>query len=112
MKSISKFDFMEFYGGYDQFAVSMQRYTKDEAIAIAEREMLPHDWGQDGPLMIGEAWVTHRAGLSEDNEPCVGWWLDYQPYKRSCPAWVFHRGERSRDYKGGYVEAKYERQSS
>jgi len=109
MKSISKFDFMEFNGGYDQFAVSMQRYTKEEAIAIAEREMLPHDWWQDGPLMVGEAWVTHRAGLNDDNEPCVGWWLDYQPYKRSCPAWVFHRGEMRRDYKGGYVEAKYER---
>ena len=97
MKKISKFDFMKFNGGYDEFAVSKQRYSRDEAIAVAKREM------DIEPLVIGEAYVTHRAGMNEDDEPCVGWWIDYEPYKRSTPAWVFHGGTRRLDDRRGYV---------
>jgi len=31
-----------------------------------------------------------RAGINEDGEPCVGWWLEYKEHKRSCPVWAFH----------------------
>lgn len=35
---MSKFDYMRFNGGYDDLAVSKQRYRKDEAIQIANME--------------------------------------------------------------------------
>lgn len=89
---MSKFDYEVFYGGYDNLAVSKERYTKDEAIEIAKRELL--DTNRDSLkkvfLAIGNAYVRHRAGINEDYEPCVGWWLEYSERKRSCPCWAFH----------------------
>lgn len=35
MNRLSKFDYEIFYGGYDDLAVSKQRYTKEKAIEIA-----------------------------------------------------------------------------
>ncbi|MDD6069968.1 MAG: hypothetical protein PUC12_04035, partial [Clostridiales bacterium] len=34
--------------------------------------------------------VRHRAGVNDDNEPCVGWWLEWNEHKRSCPVYSFH----------------------
>lgn len=87
----SKFDYDCFRGdGIDNFAVSKQRYTKEEAIEIAKREIT---WWDPKFLAIGDGYVIHRAGITDDGECCVGWWLEYEPRKRSCPAWVFHAVE-------------------
>lgn len=88
MKSISKFKWDHFYGTMiGEFAVSRQRYTKEEALIIAKREM---DWLPYKFLAIGDAYVVHRAGITEDNECYVGWWLEEKERKRSCPVWAFH----------------------
>ena len=85
---MSKFEINRFIGGYDAIAVSKEKFTKDEAIKIAMRETE----GVKKPyyLAIGDCFVRHRAGMNEDNEPCVGWWLEYVEHKRSCPCWGFH----------------------
>ena len=85
---MSKFEINRFIGGYDDIAVSKEKFTKDEAIKIA---MLETE-GVKKPyyLAIGDCFVRHRAGMNEDNEPCVGWWIEYVEHKRSCPCWGFH----------------------
>jgi hypothetical protein len=84
---MSKFNYMNFVGGYDSFAVSKEKYTKEEAIDIAKKEMY---LGNPCYLAVGEGFVRHRAGIDEDNKPRVCWWLEYREHKRSCPCWVFH----------------------
>ena len=86
---MSKFDYDSFIGGYDIFAVSKEKYTKEQAIEIAKVE-LEYELKKNPYLWIGDGYVRHRAGVNEDHEPCVGWWLEYTKYKRSCPCWVFH----------------------
>ena len=86
---MSKFDYSSFYGGYDAVAVSKEKYTREQAIEIAKQE-LQHLLKKYPYLCIGDGFVRHRAGVNEDYEPCVGWWLEYTEHKRSCPCWVFH----------------------
>mgnify|MGYP000846022721 CR=1 FL=1 len=85
---MSKFTFEVFCGGYDSLAVSKERYTREQAIEIAKDEI--GYAGRDYALAIGDCFVVHRAGINEDGEPCVGWWLEYSQRNRSCPAWAFH----------------------
>lgn len=95
---MSKFDYGIFSGGYDDFAVNAEKYTIDEAIKLYAEELcgvsfIMRDTIKNGdPILIAveKAFVRHRAGVNEDNEPCVGWWIEYNQQKRSCPAWVFH----------------------
>lgn len=87
---MSKFDYNHFYGGYDSFAVSKEKFTKEEAIEIAKVEMETVYLKKPYYLCISDGFVRHRAGINEDNEPCVGWWIEYKEHKRSCPCWVFH----------------------
>lgn len=91
---MSKFDYANFTDGYDELAVSKEKYTKEEAIEIAKAE-LKYVLKKRPYLKIGDGYVRHRAGRSEDNEPCVCWWLEYEEYKRSCPCWVFHASENN-----------------
>lgn len=84
---MSKFDYASFYGGYDTFAVSKEKYKREQAIEIAKTELY---MGNTCFLAIGDGFARHRAGINEDGEPCVGWWLEYSEHKRSCPCWVFH----------------------
>ena len=83
---MSKFDYEKFYGYEDILAISKEKYTKEEAIKIARAEF-EHSRKY---LAIGNGFVRHRAGVNEDGEPCVGWWLEYTEHKRSCPCWIFH----------------------
>lgn len=87
---MSKFDYARFYGSYDELAVNKEKYTKEQAIEIAkvelERNKKPYY------IAVGDGYVRHRAGVNEDCEPCVGWWLEYSEHKRSCPCWVCHVG--------------------
>ena len=84
---MSKFDWGAFSGGFDHFAVSKEKYTKEEAVEIYKREM---DIPSGETISVGESYVRHRAGVNEDNEPCVGWWIEYAHHGRDCPAFVFH----------------------
>lgn len=84
---MSKFDYGRFYGGYDDIAVSKEKYNKEEAIEIAKEEF---SFRNHKYIYVGNGFVRHRAGVNEDKEPCVGWWLEYSEHKRSCPCWVFH----------------------
>ena len=68
------------------FAVNSQVYTKEEAIAIFVEETEPDP---SAMFYVGTAFVTWRAGVNEDYEPLVAWWIDKTPYKRSCPVWIF-----------------------
>jgi hypothetical protein len=89
---MSKFDFDYFVGGgYDCFAVSKEKYTKEQALEIV-KEQLEDEWKGYKYLFIRDAYVRHRAGISEDNEPVVGWWLEYKEHKRSCHVYAFHFG--------------------
>lgn len=85
---MSKFDYNTFYGGYDSLAVSKQKYTKKQAIEIAKIELERVE--KPYYIAVGEGYVRHRAGVDEDGEPRVCWWLEYSEHKRSCPCWVFH----------------------
>lgn len=71
---MSKFDYDIFYGGADDLGVSKEKYTKEEAIKIAMVELEQHN--TNGLfLAMSDAFARHRAGVNEDDEPCVGWWL-------------------------------------
>lgn len=87
---MSKFDYDIFYGGYDSLAVSKEKHSKEEAIEIAKVEL---EYPKRRYLFVGHGYTRHRAGVNEDNEPCVGWWLEYEKHKRSCPCWVFHTSD-------------------
>lgn len=87
---MSKFDYSIFYGGFDELAVSKEKYTKKEAIEIAKAELELEQWRKPYYLCVSDGFVRHRAGINEDGEPCVRWWLEYKEHKRSCPCWLFH----------------------
>ena len=84
---MSKFDFAEFFDGHDsELALSMERYSFDEARAIAASEL-------DGPVTPVEGvWcVRWRFGLDLDDDPIDDWFLDPGNLPRSCAVWVFER---------------------
>lgn len=88
---MSKFNYGEFYGGYDEFAVNSEKYTKDEAIILYIKEMIEgYERPDDIMISVGQYYVRHRPGRNEDNEPCVGWWIEYEQHDRSCPVYCFH----------------------
>ena len=87
---MSKFDYLNFYGGYDCLAVSKEKYKRELELPYYKKPYY---------LCIGDGFVRHRAGMNEDNERCVGWWLEYTEHKRSCPCWVFHV---SHEYNKGF----------
>lgn len=88
MGKLSKFEYGSFYGGQDDLAVSKQRYSKEEALEIARQDY--YSFREEGYIAVKDGYVRHRAGITEDNEPFVGWWLEYEEHKRSCQCWVFH----------------------
>lgn len=81
---MSKFDFSSFYGGYGDFAVNSQKFTKEQAINIFEKQTDSHVGNKREDYAISTAWVRHRAGVNEDGEPQVGWWLEYQDKQLPC----------------------------
>jgi hypothetical protein len=98
-KSISKFDYSSFNGGFDDFAVSRQKYSIDLALQLFERESVLEEGAVIG---ITDAYVRHRAGITEDGDPCVGWWLEYTESRRACPVYALHKVR-----KGNRVWAEY-----
>lgn len=85
----SKFQYVMFYDGEEILAVSKEKYSKEEAIEIAKVELERLDSEKPYFICINDGFVRHRAGVNDDGEPCVGWWLEEYPYKTSCPCWVF-----------------------
>ena len=84
---MSKFDFAEFFDNHDsELALSVERYSFDDARAIAAREL-------DGPVTtVDGVWcVRWRFGLDLDGDLMNGWFLDPGNLPRSCPVWVFER---------------------
>ena len=86
---MSKFDYAPFYGDFSYVAVSKQRYTKEQAIEIAKVE-LAEVGNKALTLVLEQGFVRHRAGVDDEYNPCVGWWLEWEERFRSCPCWVFH----------------------
>ena len=84
---MSKFEYGTFSGGYDNFAVSKEKYTKEQAI---ELYCVEHSIPKDTKIAVVDAFVRHRVGRNEDNERCCGWWLEYKEHSRSCPVYAFH----------------------
>ena len=90
MTRLSKFDCGTFYQYYPDgrfFAVSAQRFTKEEAEALFQRECGPVECYE-----IDTAAVRWRAGVDDEGEPAVGWWLELDhdgTEPRCCPVWVF-----------------------
>lgn len=87
---LSKFKYGIFPNdGQTYVAVSKQKYTFDEAVAIASRE-LGIDYSDSYSFAYNEAWVMHRAGVNKDGEKVVGWWIENKPRpNRCCPCWIF-----------------------
>ena len=83
----SKFNYSEFYGGYDDFAVNSGKYSMMEAVSIYRSEM---SLDADQAIYVGNAFVSHHAGVNEDGESVVGWWLEYEEKKTSCPVYAMH----------------------
>lgn len=94
---MSKFISLNFCGGYDDFAVSKEKFTKEEAISLYIKERIGIN--EETEIGVCDAFVRHRAGVNEDGEPCVGWWIEYSQHKRSCPVHAFHllHGRKKRD---------------
>lgn len=91
---MSKFDFDIFYNSIDDLAVSKEKYTKEQAIEIAEREFGGINVKY---LAVGNAFVRYRYGVA-DGEKHSCWWLEYIEHKRSCPCWVFHLTNNSNEW--------------
>lgn len=88
---MSKFEYSGFSGGDGDFAVNAEKYTEEQAIKIFQEETSGVVGEARGEYKIVPAYVRHRAGVNEDGERQVGWWLEYHKYKRSCPVWSFER---------------------
>lgn len=86
---MSKFDCALFDTSDRKYAaISMQRYTFDEAVKIASK-MLGVDY-VNASFAYNEAFVKHRAGVNSNGEKVVGWWIEHNPYLlRCCPCWIF-----------------------
>lgn len=85
----SKFDTELFYDGDTAIlAVSKQRHTLEDALLIASQEFGINE-AQVKVLPRSDQWVKFRAGINEDGEPTVGWWIESKDNGRSCPCWCF-----------------------
>ncbi len=102
LKGKSKFTYDHFSDGYDNFAVSAQRYTKEQAIRLYIQEGY-FDLNNVQEISVGRAYVRYGYGRNLDNDPCSCWWLEYKDTPRSCPVWSFHiTSERSHKFDDGY----------
>lgn len=86
---MSKFEHCSFRDGYDDYAVSKEKFSLERAIEIYKHETGAGDVPMTS-VAVTSAFVRHRAGINEDGEPSVGWWLEYRNHGRNCPVWAFH----------------------
>lgn len=86
---MSKFDYLTFTGDYP-LAVSMERYTEQEAVEIAKHEL--------GVMEVEkiDAYVYFGYGVDDDNIPAGAqnnWWLVVDNPEMGCPVWAFRAKE-------------------
>lgn len=87
----SKFEYDWFYDGtwgYNLFCVNKNKYTLEQAIAIFESET------ECKPNETSTATVRFGAGVSEDGEKRVCWYIDEEAKetdRRRCPVWVLEK---------------------
>ena len=99
---MSKFEWQSFRGGYDDFAVSKEKYSLREAIKIFIREYMLE--GSTGYIAVGDCFCRYRYGRLDDGEPTSGWWLEYEKHSRSCPCWCFHSTRTTEEtFSKGYM---------
>lgn len=84
---MSKFE----YGWSDDntYAVSKERFSKQEALEMFKEEL--NYIKEPYYVQIEDAYIRHRAGVTDKNEPRVGWWIEYTNHKRNCPVWLFRK---------------------
>lgn len=96
---MSKFEFAVFWGDEKYFAANKEKYTLEEALKHYKVEM---DAESDTHACVCDGFVRHRAGWNEDNERCVGWWLENEQNSRSCPVYVISDTQRTQPFDGEY----------
>ena len=82
----SKFEYGRFLSG-KWFAVSKQRYTKEEAIKLYRYETARAEFSE-----LRDAAVRWCVGLDENGKHRVKWWLFFDrdgTEKYCCPVWAF-----------------------
>lgn len=102
MKGLSKFVTGRFFGGYDEYAVNAQKFSESAAIFTAEDEEGIVIGEEPGRYTMSKAFVKWRAGIDNDGDKCVGWWLEYTKRKKgSCPVYAFHKngGIKDKEYR-------------
>lgn len=87
---MSTFDFEQFYDDWKNcfiIGVSKEKYSFDEALEVARREL-------DYPPQIisGQGYTRFRVGRDEYGEPRATWYLEDEERPRSCPCWTFRAG--------------------
>lgn len=94
IKGISKFDHDYFYSDFGEYAFNKQKYSEQQAVQLFRVE----NGCPDSDIAVCDAFVIHRAGINDDNEPIVGWWLEYEDKGRSCPVYAMHIKDNNFDY--------------
>lgn len=89
---MSLFDFDVFMGEYP-IAVSKERYSEQDAVEIAKRELGVDD------VNVFNGYVRYGFGVDADDpyaEPRNTWWLTISNCcpSRCCPVWAFCRKEK------------------
>lgn len=97
---MSKFDYDNFHGEDAIFAVNAEKYTMEEAIKLFNFECNRDVGIEKGQSTVSKGWVRHRAGVNENDEPCVGWWIEDCIKTKGCEAWVFSLNYRKVEVKG------------
>lgn len=83
---MSKFDFEPFTGDYP-IVVSKERYTEQQAVEIAKREL------NASAVEKRDGFVQYGYG-EEDGEVRNAWWLKWRRRKRCCPVWAFRAKQK------------------
>lgn len=81
---MSKFHEGVFYGDEEEYAVSKERYTFEDAYETAAVELGTKD------IVAEDKFVYYGFG-NDNGELYNGWWLTDTPTGRCVPVWAFRR---------------------
>ncbi len=85
-QKLSKFNYETFFeDSRTLFVASKQRFTLEQATELAEF----YFGSKTGVKLHREGYVRHRAGINDEGDACVGWWLEDEQGPKSCPVWIF-----------------------
>lgn len=80
---MSKFDYDLFICDEIYLAVNKERYTEQQAVEIAKRELHVEN------VKMLDGYVYYGFGIIDDEEKYNGWWLTFEKPKRGCSVWAF-----------------------